>query len=614
MARTTTVAVVGLGSRGLSVLERIVTLAKKAGPAAGEVRVEIIDPTCTGAGIHAPGQPDYLLLNTTCAQVSMFPDAHTVGAAVDAPGPSLYEWAISRGLRLDADGFSVGQHGRAIRPTDFLPRRLLGEYLAWFFDQVRERAPEHVRLVVHRSTAVELSATPDGGLAIGLADGTRVAVRYAYLTTGYTPNAGPDPALPGAHRLIPEPYVLPDRVAVVDPGRSVAINGFGLSTMDLMSCLTVGRGGRFVENGDQHWYLPSGREPTILMYSRSGVPCRARPLVTRFEAPYEPLVLTRASIDALRDARGGPLDFDADVLPLIHTELRIAYRRCQARLAGGDAEPALLRELAGQRIGGVLDDLDRRLDPFDAPATFAGSAGMLLDDSAAYQKWLSDLVRRDLAEGVLGFAGSPVKAALDILRDLRDTIRYIVDYGGLTERSLDEFTLRTVPLMNRAVVGPQYERHSELLALMAAGIVQVPFGPAPDVAWDDRAGRWTIASTQLAVPHVREVDWLVHGYVPAPAVESSASPLIAALYRDGWLRPHRPASRHVHGVDVDAQHHPLDRAGRSDQRLWVLGPLCEGAVFYTNLVPSPDTYSRPLFDAHRIVAEMFAAGSGRLTS
>src|SRR5579859_3990114 len=113
MTRVTSVAIVGLGSRGLSVLERIITLAAKAGPAAGQIRVEIIDPSCTGAGVHAPDQPDYLLLNTTCGQVSMFPDARSVGDDLPEPGPSLYEWVTSRGLRMAPDGFTVGTQGRS---------------------------------------------------------------------------------------------------------------------------------------------------------------------------------------------------------------------------------------------------------------------------------------------------------------------------------------------------------------------------------------------------------------------------------------------------------------------------------------------------------------------
>jgi hypothetical protein len=40
--------------------------------------------------------------------------------------------------------------------------------------------------------------------------------------------------------------------------------------------------------------------------------------------------------------------------------------------------------------------------------------------------------------------------------------------------------------------------------------------------------------------------------------------------------------------------------------MWVIGPLCEGATFYTNLVPSPGVYSRPIADAHRCAAALLA--------
>jgi len=606
MTRETSVAVVGLGSRGLGVLERIVTLAKLAGPGAGRVRVEVVDPTCAGSGVHETGQPDYLLLNTTAGQVSMFPDACTVGDEVDEPGPNLWEWVTARGLRMAEDGFTIGRVGREIRPTDFLPRRVLGEYLSWFLQQVLSRAPEHVSVALHRASAVDLTSEPDGTLTVDLSDGGRMNVQHAFLTTGYTSN---DTAAAGHPRLIPAPYPLPSRAEGVAPGQSVAVGGFGLSAMDLMSCLTVGRGGRFVGYGGELEYRPSGDEPTLLFYSRSGVPCRARPLVVEFGPKCRPLVFTPAVIDDLRRERGGPLDFDADVLPLVLAEMRIAYRRCQARRAGDlDELESRLAEAAGlAELTALLDELDRRHGPFDARATFDGTTDMLLDDSAAYQKWLADVVGQDLAEGVLGFTGSPLKAGLDIMRELRDTFRYVVDFGGLTTESLEAFNRRTVPAVNRAVVGPQFERHSELLALMAAGIAHVPFGPAPTVTWNEAAGRWTIASTQLAIPHSREVDWLVSAHVEPPAVASSASPLLRAMHAKGWIRRHLPSSRYVLGIDVDSDMHPLDGDGRPDPRLWALGPLCEGATFYNNLVPSPNTWSRPVHDAHRCVTAMFAA-------
>jgi len=594
-----TVAVVGLGSRGLGVLERIVTLAKRRGPAAGPVRVEAVDPTCSGAGVHDRSQPDYLLLNTTCAQVSMFPDAATVGADVDAPGPTLHDWATAGGLRLAEDGFTVGRRGRPIRPTDFLPRRVLGDYLAWVLGEVLRRAPSHVEVRLHRAEAVDLD--PAAGVLM-LSTDDRIRADHVFLTTGYTANTVVD-LTPAGPRRTTGPYPLPDRVAAVEPGQVVAVGGFGLSALDVMSCLTVGRGGRFVAAGSGDdgalRYRPSGREPALLFLSRSGLPYRARPRTVEFGPPYRPIAFTTAAVDGLRRARGGPLDFDADVLPLVLTEVRVAYRRCQARLVGAGAAAALEADLAAD-VAGTLDRLDAQRDRFDAAEAFTGSAGMLLDGPEAYQKWLAETIRADLAEGLLGFAGSPVKAGLDVLRALRDTFRYVVDFSGLTAASLDDFTRQAIPALNRAVVGPQWERHAELLALLAAGVARTPFGPEPVVGWD--GGRWTVSSTRLAEPYATEVDWVVAAHVELPAVDSSASPLIAALHRRGAIRRHRPGSRWVRGIDVDRDQHPLDTAGRPNPRIWVLGPLCEGATFYNNLVPSPNVHSRPVHDAHRCAA------------
>ncbi|HEY0639719.1 MAG TPA: FAD/NAD(P)-binding protein, partial [Pseudonocardiaceae bacterium] len=607
MTPETSVAIVGLGSRGLGVLERLVTLAKLAGPDAGPVRVEVIDPTCSGAGVHEVDQPDYLLLNTTASAVSHFPDACTVGEAVDAPGMTLHEWVTERGLRIAEDGFTVGTEGRPIRENDFLPRRVLGEYLCWFHEEVLRRAPAHVSVRHHRATAVDLEPLPDGSLLLTLSDGTTVRAGHAFLTTGYTSNTSAvvDPA-PG---VVPAPYPLPSRTDVVAPGESVAIGGFGLSAMDLMSCLTVGRGGRFVPApgpaGYELRYEPSGREPQLFFHSRSGVPCRARPRFVEFGPRYRPLLFTHEAVDAARAAVGGPLDFDRDVLPLLLDEMRVAQRRCQARLAG---RPAPFPDESPAAVRARLDELDAELGPFDAAALFDGTGGMLLDDAEAYQKWLADLVALDLAEGLLGFVDSEVKAALDVMRELRDTFRYVVDYGGLTAASLDRFTRVTVPAVNRAVVGPQFERHAELLALMAAGVAHVPFGPAPTVEWT--GARWLITSTRLSRPYAREVDWVANAHVEPPAVATSASPLLAALHRRGLIRRHQPSSTLVLGVDVDPDMHLIDAGGRPDPRLWALGPLCEGATFYNNLVPSPNMWSRPLADAHRCVSALYAATRG----
>lgn len=607
MSAAISIAIIGFGSRGLGVLERLLFLAETADPELC-LLIEVIDPAGSGAGLHDRQQPDYLLLNTICSQVSMFPDAGSVDTAIGLTGPSLYEWARERELRIADDGFTVGQQGRPIRPTDFLPRRLLGDYLAWFGELLLARQSDRIRITVHRSEAVDLTAEPDGELLITLAGGGLVRASRVFLTTGYTANQS---AAGSAGRLIGDPYPMPARFSQIRAGQTVAISGFGLSAMDAVSALTVGRGGRFAPDGAGVRYLAGGQEPKLLLYSRSGLPCRARLRTLEFGPRYEAVVFTPANICALRAARGGPLDFYADIWPMVLDELRICYRRCQARSAGPAASQELARRLlsaqADRRVGALLDALDREAGPFDPAQLLDPSPTMCLQDSRSYQDWFADLIRSDLAEGELGFAGSLVKATLDILRDLRDTFRFAVDFGGVTEHSLELFHADTVPILNRAVVGPQFERHAELLALLRAGVLQVPFGPNPSVEWDADEGSWLLRSRHLTTACARSADWLVAGQVGLPTVASSASPLINSLYRQGRIRPLKAGSRLLAGIDIDREQHPITADGQADQRIWVLGPICEGATFYNNLVPSPGGYSRPVHDAHRCVTALLNA-------
>ena len=85
----------------------------------------------------------------------------------------------------------------------------------------------------------------------------------------------------------------------------------------------------------------------------------------------------------------------------------------------------------------------------------------------------------------------------------------------------------------------------------------------------------------------------------------STNSLVSSLHAKGWIRPHRPESLYVGGIDLTPDQHPIRADGTTERRVWVLGPLCEGTTFYNNLVPSPGRYSRPVYDAHRCAKAMF---------
>src|SRR5204863_4405807 len=95
-------------------------------------------------------QPDYLLLNHSCAYVSMFPADLSVPHAPASRGPNLFEWAQERQMRVAdefaQDGFTDATARRAVTPVDNLPRRVFGEYLLWFYHRLRDSAPATMHL------------------------------------------------------------------------------------------------------------------------------------------------------------------------------------------------------------------------------------------------------------------------------------------------------------------------------------------------------------------------------------------------------------------------------------------------------------------------------------
>ncbi|UKJ76236.1 hypothetical protein [Azospirillum brasilense] len=268
---------------------------------------------------------------------------------------------------------------------------------------------------------------------------------------------------------------------------------------------------------------------------------------------------------------------------------------------GVDAADAVARTLEdawrNRRFGDCAAGYAARHGAFDPEAAFFCPAIRSQPDSAAYQAAVRSLLVEDIGQSRLGEADSPTKAALELFRVLRPQIRSAVDFGGLTPASHQDFRTGIAPLINRAVIGPPLSRNEELLALIDAGIVRAPFGPAPDCRFDASLGRWTITSTALGRPHSQTVDRLIAGHLDQPEVEGSASPLLSGLAGAGRIRAYRHGDAPASGIDIDPDSHPLDRAGRPQPRLWVLGPLTEGARYFNHYLPSPKSRSKAFAEA-----------------
>jgi hypothetical protein len=590
-------AIVGLGPWGLCALERMVSGARRQNWPGGPARVHIIEPGAAGSGVYSLTQPDYLLLNNPCGQLSMYAEP----VAADSPryGLGLYEWADLAGYRWAGASCRIGRTGRPITPHDFLPRRVMAEYLEWFYDALVSEAPAHLDVVRHHTSALDIVRQPDGRERVPLGDGSCIDVDHVIVTCGHTGNHGGEDADTLTRPI--SAYPVQAYVDSLPSGVSVGLAGMGLVATDVVTALTVGRGGHFVEEGGRSRYVASGREPVIHLFSRSGLPyCSKAVSGVDDTGAYRPRICTQEVMEAVRgQGARARVDMRADLLPLIFAEMQLRFTAQSARLAAGaEAAAQVTCELTAAWAAGSFDRVLRghsaRYGTFDPSEHFFGGEGKLFTSSKEYEIHLYEMVEADLDESLMEGGSSPVKHAYEVFRILRDPMRSVIDFRGLTLDSYLDFHENVRSKINRLIAGPPALRSQQLLALMDAGLVTAPYGPSPTVERD--GPRITIRSTALLRPYANDVDYLIQGHLEDPTVFRSSSPLLSRLYHSGRVQQLTYGDVRVGSVDLSDDSHPINAAGEPEERIWIFGVLTEGVRYFNHYIPSPKSRYRAFLD------------------
>ncbi|MFT3815753.1 MAG: FAD/NAD(P)-binding protein [Acidovorax sp.] len=607
-------AIIGMGPRGLMVLERVLEHASRL-PASVHLQIDVYDDGVAGEGSHRSVQPEHLLINTVASQVTIFAPTSRAGGT---GGISLVEWAHESGYRRHGDRFwrQAPEDGEPITEADHLPRSLLGEYLRWACQRIVGMLPHHVAMIQHRQRVTDLIPCNDAYRVV-CADGQDLPADYVFLTTGHghrQPTAEDRSFSEFVARCesrndclsyFPTPYPI-EALDRIPSAATVAIQGLGLTAHDVISALTLGRGGRYVRSAGEMRYEPSGQEPRMLLFSRNCLPFAARGInqkgltgrhQARFFTADAVARLRQATLAATGDSR---LDFQADILPLVLKEMAYAYRCVVQRGEGRDDYPVEGFEPTPyelQALEFILWPLKRRAFPsFDKFHAFVHA-------------W----IEQDLLEAAKGNQSSPVKAATDVLRDTREALRAAVEHGGLTPYSHRFFVQDFNAATNRVAFGPPRQRNVEYLALWRAGLIDITGGPGAQVAVDDGLARFRIEAPYPEGMQCSEADVLVVARLDAYSPLTDASPLTAHLLKRGLIRPFRNGNYHPCGIDITPSMHPIGIDGAAQENIWVLGYPAEGAHFYTHALPRPHIASRQTEDAQRCILEMFSTISRQST-
>ncbi|MFD0319216.1 FAD/NAD(P)-binding protein [Streptomyces flavalbus] len=635
---------IGAGPRGLSVLERLCAQESKS-PRWDSVTVHVVDPDPPGSGrVWRPTQSRHLLMNTVASQVTVYTDASVRIEGPLAEGPSLYEWAkaLESGT-LDthpdpAPGPAVLAEAARLGPDTYPTRALYGSYLTWAFQRIVTQAADHVHVRVHPVRAIALEETGGGQTAV-LEDGTRLtqlaAVVLAQGHVAARPTATEQALADFAarHRLHYTPPANPADVdlSAVRPGQPVLLRGLGLNFFDYMALFTQGRGGTYRRDGDGRLvYEPSGREPRLYAGSRRGVPYQARGENEKGpHGRYFPRLLTAEHIADLRARRGGAaIDFAADLWPLISKEVRAVYYAAQLTARG---EPAPAVEEFTDRYLHTPDGApeDRLLEESGIPARerwdwqrvarpYPPGALRGLD---AFRAWLRGYLDEDVRLARQGNVSGPLKAALDVLRDLRNEIRLAVDHAGLSPAShRDDLDGWYTPLNAYLSIGPPASRIEEMAALMDAGILDVT-GPALHITADTGGPNGPcFTATSRELPDVRiRATALIEARLPEIDLRRTADPLMRHLLATGQCRPYRitPHSSGGGGAGQEGYetgglavsqrpYHLLDAHGVPHPRRFAYGVPTESVHWVTAAGIRPGVGSVTLEDSDAIAAAVLA--------
>ncbi|WP_448666134.1 FAD/NAD(P)-binding protein [Serratia plymuthica] len=589
--KTMQIAIVGAGPRGLNVLERFVELIHKEN-FSENITLHLIDPGIPGEGCHPSIQPSHLLVNTVSSQITLYaPES----LALAQGGESFIDWAKSQNYRRLENEFKQIPAGTLLNDMDYLPRNLLGKYLHHFYQRLCSMLPASVNLVVHRTEVLDI--VHDGIYKLTLKNRQPLVADFVFLTTGHGYRKPTEADLTfrkfvDSHQqqnpllaYYPTPYPIAN-LDSVKPQTTVLIQGFGLTAHDTISAFTLGRGGRYQQTPNGLIYLPSGREPKLRLISRQCLPFAGRGINQKgLTGRHQAQFFTPQAVDIIRQQTllktGDPrLNFEQDLLPLLLKEMAYAWRCAVVK-----------KKVSTQTFTPTAEEIA------SVRAIIWPLEGKTFNSFTEYAAFFRLSIEHDLQEALNGNMNSPVKAATDTLRDVRESLRRSVEYGGLLPASHRYFIEQFNPIINRISFGPPVRRNQELLALMDANILTLAGGPGSSITSDERTGKFIVRSIFNQEHWLEQADVIISARLDNYSPLTDASPLSSQLLKRAIIRPFRNGDYHPGGIAIDENLNPLDAEGNPQKQLWAMGFLVEGPHYYTHALPRPHMDSRQVTDA-----------------
>ena len=509
-AAAPSIAIVGAGPRGISIIERIASYLHQAGHTPA-LTIHLIDDAQHGAGrIWETDQTHTLCMNTLAGAVTLFTEP---GATVGAPvleGPIQYEWIqLLRGERggIDKpkqelfDAFpphpsiaeDFAEEIAATVPESNPSRALYGAYLRWVLRVALAQLPAGTEVINHQARAEHIDQGQDADV-IRLSTGEEVHAHATALASGWTePAANAEEEIFHNSNLT---WVKPGNpveqdLTVVPDKADVLVRGLGMGFFDVMALLTIDRGGEFIDDDSARAglrYVSSGREPHLYVGSGRGYPYLPKSEYHSLP-PKANLARLQEVIAQHQDAAAQSIDFANIVWPAIVRDSYSEYYTTLARVRPDSLNVDLdeiLRIIDATPIPSTSNDAssmpaaltaslaEKTTEPFQlndwiAPLSKKG-VGVAEFTTRELTMRIASRLERDIREAVAA-RNSPLKAGLWAISAARKPASILGSNGRFIWETRTGAYKEFMTLGQMAGSGPPLFRTRQLLALVDAGLV-----------------------------------------------------------------------------------------------------------------------------------------------
>lgn len=584
------IAIIGAGPRGLILANKLIKLAKQENK---KIQISLFDPYHIGGRVWDPYLPlnQEFILNTISSQISYSDE-----------GPSFYQWIQDQAEEYikENDYPEIYLADLKKDANSYLHRGLLGIYSAWYFDNLL--ASLGTNLVRHFQNKVTKIIHKGDSFEIEF-DNRSQEFDQVVLALGHPTNklnGQEQEFFDFAEDKKDTYYIAPNhpseeqRLKDIPAGQPVIVRGLGLSFYDYVTELTQGRGGKIVIDDDSQEmvYQASGNEPIIIAGSRGGLPIHARGDNQKGPSElYQPEFFEVENLDKVKDANG-KITYQ-QFFDLFSQEMQYKHYLNVANSVYGDSitdKAALIEQLKSSSV----DQYPKIAQEFQVDPELIWDwqrlmhANQMQPATGDLSQWWIDYLERDIEFAKLGNNDAPYTGAFDIMRDIRDRIRFVVEHDYFDADQYQLFLKEFTPINVLLSVGPPRQRVEEIVAYIKAGVLKIT---GPGIKVETKNDHYLATTNRSGEEYQAKA--LVEARLFVADIKNSRENLQADLLANGQIRAADIASDNgsdllLGAFDIDKEtYQVIDKHGDVIENFYSFGIPQEGLKWFTTVIPRP---------------------------